>query len=456
MNKRPWMGLIIFLLILSMTTACSASNKSISEVGKSNTKANQSQTKKEATTSLTKQRTSPVTLKFYANLQPEQFKNWIAGPVKSKYPNITLQQIRPTSKYGLQQMVASGDVPDILLDTAYWRLEDYKKYNMRYDLTGIIKKNHFDLSKFEPVLVNNIKAESNSGKLYALPYSRYADALFYNKTIFDTFGVPYPKDTMTWDQIYQLAKRVTGVRSSVQYRGLDPDWYQRSATQLNLKYVDPKTDKAIVTSDQYVKFATFLKGIYDIPGNLNKKKPQIGQGKNLFPKKKNIAMWAYGLSASFWDVLKKAEDQGLNWNMVSYPTFKDAPGIGPDPEGQILAISPTSKHKDQAFQVISYLVSKKNEIAMAKRGDSPSLKASDVLKHYAEDIPAAKGKNVMSVFIDKPAAVSKNTSQYDRLAGGKAWGTFIDIATDKKDVVTALRELNERINQMIKKAKESS
>lgn len=32
-------------------------------------------------------------------------------------------------------------------------------------------------------------------------------ALFYNKDLFDRYGVPYPTNAMTWDDVLALAKR---------------------------------------------------------------------------------------------------------------------------------------------------------------------------------------------------------------------------------------------------------
>lgn len=47
------------------------------------------------------------------------------------------------------------------------------------------------------------------GKSYGLPAGTTAWYMFYNKDIFDAAGVPYPTDGMTWEQWYDLARRVT-------------------------------------------------------------------------------------------------------------------------------------------------------------------------------------------------------------------------------------------------------
>ena len=47
------------------------------------------------------------------------------------------------------------------------------------------------------------------GVQYGFPLSLQINVLFYNKNIFDGFGVSYPQDAMTWDEFIETAKRVT-------------------------------------------------------------------------------------------------------------------------------------------------------------------------------------------------------------------------------------------------------
>jgi multiple sugar transport system substrate-binding protein len=50
---------------------------------------------------------------------------------------------------------------------------------------------------------------SFDGKQYGVPLSVQARVLFYNRNIFDRFGVPYPRGAMTWREFIEIAKRVT-------------------------------------------------------------------------------------------------------------------------------------------------------------------------------------------------------------------------------------------------------
>lgn len=71
-------------------------------------------------------------------------------------------------------------------------------------MKDLIKRHNIDLSRFEPSIISALEKMSGGG-LYGLPLYNDRMALYYNKDIFDKFGVPYPKDGMTWDEVIELS-----------------------------------------------------------------------------------------------------------------------------------------------------------------------------------------------------------------------------------------------------------
>jgi multiple sugar transport system substrate-binding protein len=49
----------------------------------------------------------------------------------------------------------------------------------------------------------------SDGNIYALPKDHDTIALLYNKAIFDQYGVDYPDETWSWDDVYEAAKKIT-------------------------------------------------------------------------------------------------------------------------------------------------------------------------------------------------------------------------------------------------------
>jgi hypothetical protein len=41
----------------------------------------------------------------------------------------------------------------------------------------------------------------------------------------------------------------------------------------------------------------------------------------------------------------------INWDVVSFPGFKESPGKAPEVDAQVFALSKTSKHQSDAFKV---------------------------------------------------------------------------------------------------------
>lgn len=56
--------------------------------------------------------------------------------------------------------------------------------------------------------MDEVRRTSND-ELYMLPGQNNIQVLFYNKDLFDRFGVAYPRDGMTWGEMLDLSSRIT-------------------------------------------------------------------------------------------------------------------------------------------------------------------------------------------------------------------------------------------------------
>lgn len=63
-----------------------------------------------------------------------------------------------------------------------------------------------DMADFIPGLLGDLKYD---GKLYALPYNRSTQGLYYNKDIFKDVGLDPEKPPKTWDEFRDYAKKIT-------------------------------------------------------------------------------------------------------------------------------------------------------------------------------------------------------------------------------------------------------
>jgi len=142
----------------------------------------------------------PVEVIWYVRTQAVE-QNWeqtYAVPTFEKdHPNIKINLvIVPWADFDtkMQTMIAAGTPPDVWSHWGPSGFADYVARGLAADLTPFIEKEKYDLSDFNPDV---LKIYNVGGKYYAIPMSIVGSNVFYNKDLFDKYGVPYP--TTNWD-----------------------------------------------------------------------------------------------------------------------------------------------------------------------------------------------------------------------------------------------------------------
>ncbi|MCC2684615.1 MAG: family 1 extracellular solute-binding protein [Paenibacillaceae bacterium] len=397
----------------------------------------------------------PLELIVYgnANKSPTDFDDFFVNPVKKKYPNITLKLIDKATGGQPDKFIASGEMPDILYDSPPGILF-YQDLDMIEDMGPYIKKYPVDFQRFDPTVIDMLKAYGK-GKIFALPLLINFSALFYNKDIFDKFAVPYPKDGMTWDDAIDLVRKVSRSSDGVQYYGLDTGVVSAVSGQMSLGFVDPATDKATFNTDGWRKLFQFMQDMYSVPGN-HPDKPRNNNTlqRDAFIKSKTLAMsadWGINAIGQFTDLYNQGIS--MNWDMATLPYFKETPGVSRKIDAHLLYLSKGSKHKDDAFQIINYLINDENELLNAKAGRLPSIVNPEIRKQFGTDVPALKGKN-MNVIYNYKAAKQFTPTSYDQIATNAVTSAYYNsVYSGDKDINTALREAQEAADKAIAEQK---
>lgn len=389
------------------------------------------------------QKLDPVTLTLYHQggyFSNEDFKLLLSDPVKKKYPHITLEMV--SSPKSLQDLFAAGEKIDMYA-TFYGNLANYTDLNFLQDMTGLAKTHQFDLGRFDAGSLDAIRAISGNGQLWALPYNRNINALYYNKTIFDTFGVPYPKDGMTWSETIELARRLTREANGVKYRGLEPNSIELLLFQRSLTAVNAKTNAVMDNMDAYKKTFELAQEIYSIPGN---EYPTSGSANGRFSGDRNVAMYA---SINLFSRYMKIPKADLNWGVAQFPSLPDAPNMGTLYDLHVIAPNKNSKSLDDVMRTMEVLFSDEVQLDLVRKTGRVSLLKDEKYKEqFAKDIVELQGIDVSAVFKSKPApapAFSKYTFPASPILDKK----FREYVSGAKDVNTALREAKEEIEKVI-------
>ncbi|MEF3311925.1 extracellular solute-binding protein [Paenibacillus sp. GYB004] len=397
---------------------------------------------------------APVELSIYSvvpSVTQEEFKRTIEAPVQAKYPNVKLTYVIGGAQAKISDLVASGSAPDIILTSISGMNSNVIPFQLQYDLTELIQKHKYDLSRIEPSTLDSLRNASDNGALYGLPKYTNTVVLFYNKDIFDKFGVAYPKSGMTWDEATKLAAQMTRTVDGIRYRGMSLfSGNMITENQLSLPFIDPKSDKASVNTAEFQKLFRTYKGIYDIIDNKPEGAFNGDAELDSFYKNKNIAMVVAPMSGYG----RFENDKDLNWDLVAAPTFADKPDVGFQANTIYYFISNANKKAEQAFLAVTQLLSDEVQLMSSKEGRPPILKNETIRAALGEE-SKSKGKNFKVMFHNKFATMPPANTKLAPLVNAnsilnKEFGDMINSGTD---VNTMLRQAEEKINKAISEAK---
>lgn len=100
--------------------------------------------------------------------------------------------------------LAAGNAPDVFL---WWNFPSLVARDGLASLTPLTTgASPLDTSIYYPQI---LEYNSVGGEIYGLPKDFTPRAYFYNKTLFDEAGIPYPTDDWTWDDLQTIAQSLT-------------------------------------------------------------------------------------------------------------------------------------------------------------------------------------------------------------------------------------------------------
>jgi len=144
----------------------------------------------------------------------DQFVDQYGRAFMIRNPNVNITPISPSSdgvtdvSSMTQQQLEDWlekERPDVV-ELKPEQYEPLAKSGKLYALDAVIKQDAFDLGSFQPSVIRALR-DLGDGGIYGLAPFASSYALFYNKDLFDQYGIDYPTDNMSWDEVLQLAAR---------------------------------------------------------------------------------------------------------------------------------------------------------------------------------------------------------------------------------------------------------
>lgn len=389
-----------------------------------------------------------VELTLYSDVgdPEEEIQRVYIEPLQKKYPHIRMKYIRAAAGNGttMADMLAGNVKFDIFYHGRGPYEEKLQEFQLMYDMTELVRKANVDLSHLEPTAVDSIK-EAFAGKLYGIPVTLNSLLVYYNKTIFDQFGVPYPKDGMTWEDSFELAKRMTRTDGQNQYYGFGMNGTAQfmGMNALSIPYADGKTNKPTINADE--RWKTLFQTVFMNPVMTEAyASAKTIPNWNSFSKEHRLAMLLFTASVptAYEEALKP-----LDWDMTTMPVFKDHPNKGSRANPIYFGVTSLSKQPDAAMEAIKFWTSIEYQVEMSKKGklmSSTSKEVTGVLG--SESVFADKNWKAMTYYPFSPLAP---LTKYDNKVRTVYTNQLNKLLAGQTDLNTSLRSMEEEAAKVI-------
>ncbi|MCZ8513728.1 extracellular solute-binding protein [Paenibacillus filicis] len=183
----------------------------------------------------------------------DEFDKNFREPIEKKFPGLKIKYINPRDGDGskFENLILTGTNVDLYYESIGTFFSTLSRNKAQFDLTDLIKKNNVDLTRFEPTLIDALR-DNGKGQIWGLPVTTNSMSLYYNKAIFDKFGVPYLKDGMSWEELFDVASKFNRTDGGKKYVGLaiSPSHSMRM-NPYSVPFVDPGTGKSTFGNEKW-------------------------------------------------------------------------------------------------------------------------------------------------------------------------------------------------------------
>jgi len=291
----------------------------------------------------------------------EVFKKYEAA-----HPNVKINVQSITQGYSdkIVTSIAGGTPPDLFM---WWDYPRLAALDVLVPLEDIV-----DFSKVYPMLV---KWVSYSGHVWGVAKDWTTRVIWYNKEVFDKYGVPYPTNDWTWEEFREIAKKLTHPEDGVWGFLVIPDPYAwEGYVKMNGgDYLSPdaKTMRGYLNSKETIEAIKFLTDLYLKDGvSPSPSMIQASGGSYAMFESGRVAM----IDSGSWFIgYMKAKKPGITTKEIAK---KFGCVFPPHPKGKEVkvmlhnaawVVPKKAKHKDIALDIVKFLAQEGGRV-MAEAG----------------------------------------------------------------------------------------
>jgi multiple sugar transport system substrate-binding protein len=307
-------------------------------------------------------------------------------------PDIDVQLIEASDRDDLiarlSTSLAGGSPPDLFLMN-YRFYGQYAARDVLEPLEGYVEdSDEFSAEDFYP---ESLDAFRWNGTITCLPQNISSLVVYYNRDLFERFGVPEPTDDMSWSQFVYRAQQMTRDAQGAVVRGADPDLPQANTVPAAIYGlgVEPTIIRfapfvwsnkgELVDDDEHPTRFTLdseasksaLRQFFELRTVHGVVPPDVEvEAEDDETRFLNGRMAMFLESRRLVPALREAAE--FDWDVAALPTLQDEASIL---HSDAYCMTKASKEKDAAWRFVEYALGPEGATVIAKTGRTvPSLR----------------------------------------------------------------------------------
>lgn len=381
------------------------------------------------------------------------YNDQLIGPYEKLHPNvkITVEYTSGTNTH-ITKMIAetaAGDPPDII-EVDFDDNQSFAEKHVLLALDPFIARSKIDLNNYVNAALELGRYPQGSGKYWAWQTMLAVGVLYYNKTLFQNAGLPFPTDSMDYQTtLLDAAQKLTrkGADASSSFWGFNIDYFTRSMLfSFGFQEVSNDGKAALFDSPQSITAHQYWVDL------LNKDQVSLPSTElkafNATAGPFSTGRLAMCLDGSF-SVQSFQQFKSMDWDVAVPPkgpagqfsVIKGAPAHG---------LSPLSKRQSDAWAFLSWWILNETPEQVVNPGNLPSrlvaLQDWAAAQRKANPAPASIGK-----LVDIASQHGKSLQIPPHSA--EVWDAYTkvlgDILSGKTSVTDGLRAVTQQVNGIL-------
>jgi multiple sugar transport system substrate-binding protein len=381
------------------------------------------------------------------------YDDQLIGPYQKLHPNvkITVEYTSGTSTH-LTKMIAetaAGDPPDII-EVNFDNNQSFADKHVLLALDPFIATSKIDLNSYVKSALELGRYPQGSGKFWAWQTMLAVGVLYYNKTLFQKVGLPFPTDSMDYQTtLLDAAQKLTkpGADESSSFWGFNVDYFTRSFLfSWGFQAVSDDGKKALFDAPESIAAHQFWVDL----NNKYKVSTPSDASKVFNVPESPFESGHLGMSIDgSYEIQSFQQYKSMDWDVAVPPkgpagqfsVIKGAPAHG---------LSPLSKRQTEAWDFMSWWILNQTPDQVVNPGNLPSrliaLQGWTAAQLKANPVPASIGKLVdIAAKNGKPAQVPPHS--------GDVWAAYTkvrgDILSGKTAVADGLHVVAQQVDGIL-------